>query len=118
MTGPYAREEVDGERHECRAHLDWVKTCECAVLTCRVTACDPHHLTCVQGKSMSQTAGDQWAIPVCRRHHNQLHAFGDEARFWRIQLVDPIALARRLWAATIAAGRFKLEMATTGEWEK
>jgi hypothetical protein len=44
-------------------------------------------------------------LPLCRAHHNRLHGMGDEARWWRTQMVDPLALAARLWAASVAAGR-------------
>lgn len=109
MTGPYARAEVDPTRHRCRPHLDFVKGRPCCVPTCRADRRDPHHLTHIQAKARGETAGDQWAVALCRTHHNALHAMGDEAKWWRVQLVNPVLIAGRLWAASIAAGRFKPE---------
>jgi hypothetical protein len=50
---------------------------------------DPHHLTIAGGRGTALRAGDEWAVPLCRKHHNELHAMGNEHRFWQEVMVDP-----------------------------
>ncbi|WP_193127169.1 DUF968 domain-containing protein [Enterobacter hormaechei] len=58
-------------RWECREYLDWVKTqpCEC----CQQQSDDPHHLIGWGQGGMATKAHDIFAIPLCRKHHNELH---------------------------------------------
>lgn len=92
-------------RVESRAHLNWLKTQPCTWPGCQNRDIDPHHLRFVgpeQPAGMGVTAGDNWAIPVCRRHHdaahvNGIHRIGQE----RWALATGVDLKRRcaeLWA--------------------
>lgn len=58
-------------RWECREYLDWVKTqpCEC----CQQQSDDPHHLIGWGQGGMATKAHDIFAIPLCRKHHTELH---------------------------------------------
>jgi len=58
-------------RWECREYLDWVKTqpCEC----CQQHSHDPHHLIGWGQGGMATKAHDIFAIPLCRKHHTELH---------------------------------------------
>lgn len=58
-------------RWECREYLDWVKTqpCEC----CQQQADDPHHLIGWGQGGMATKAHDIFSIPLCRKHHTELH---------------------------------------------
>jgi len=40
---------------------------------------------------------DEFAVPVCRLHHRELHRCGDEAAWWRRQGIDALGVARLLW---------------------
>lgn len=55
--------------------LDRVRRLRCLVVGCSQFYTDPHHL-------ISRGAGgsDYTAIPLCRKHHTELHAIG-KARF-------------------------------------
>lgn len=56
----------------CPQYTQWVKTQECAC--CRQPADDPHHII---GHGMGGTATkahDLFVIPLCRAHHDELHA--------------------------------------------
>jgi hypothetical protein len=56
-----------------RKYLDWVKQQPCAV--CGAPADDPHHLIGVGGMGgMGMKAPDSMVMPMCRQHHNQIHA--------------------------------------------
>ncbi|MEB2410988.1 DUF968 domain-containing protein [Enterobacter asburiae] len=58
-------------RWECREYLDWVKAqpCEC----CQQQSDDPHHLIGWGQGGMATKAHDIFAIPLCRKHHTELH---------------------------------------------
>lgn len=58
-------------RWQCREYLDWVKTqpCEC----CNQPSDDPHHLIGWGQGGMGTKAHDIFAIPLCRKHHTELH---------------------------------------------
>jgi hypothetical protein len=57
-----------------RKYLDWVKTQPCVF--CSQPADDPHHVKGLPwglaGGGM--TAPDSYAMPLCRPHHNLVHA--------------------------------------------
>ena len=56
-----------------------------------------HHLTHAEGwRGMRQT-GDQWAVPLCKEHHDHLHAHGNEGRWWALQGIDGIQWAEAMW---------------------
>lgn len=40
---------------------------------------------------MGLKSGDDWAVPLCHKHHMDLHSYGDERLWWDLQGVDPIA---------------------------
>lgn len=49
---------------------------------CKNPVADAHHLRIVGHKrGMSIKNGDQYTIPLCRKHHEELHNFGDENLF-------------------------------------
>ena len=55
-----------------RRYLDWVKSQPCCV--CGAPADDPHHLTGIGKLGGMGTKAPDWAVmPVCRRHHDELH---------------------------------------------
>lgn len=58
-------------RWESRNYLNWVKTlpCEC----CQQQSDDPHHLIGWGQGGMATKAHDIFSIPLCRKHHNELH---------------------------------------------
>ena len=88
-------------RHRWRWHLDRVKICPCTRRDCTTRMeVDPHHLTFVQPKARGLTAGDQWTVPLCRRHHEDLHAIGREWEYWNFWDIDPIkhAIGHWIWS--------------------
>lgn len=58
-------------RWESRNYLNWVKTlpCEC----CQQQSDDPHHLIGWGQGGMATKAHDIFSIPLCRKHHTELH---------------------------------------------
>lgn len=62
------------KRWKSRKYLDWVKRQECIHPMCSAPADDPHHLIGVGGRGgMGLTAPDMYTMPLCRRHHDEIH---------------------------------------------
>ena len=60
----------------------------------------PHHLRLTQHRALGRKASDEFAVPLCRDHHREVHRCGDEAAWWKKAAVDPIGTARALWLET------------------
>ena len=58
-------------------------------LICRTNAVDAHHLTFAQPKALAKKVDDKYTVPLCRNHHMDLHANGDERLWWILQGVNP-----------------------------
>ena len=56
---------------------------------CKNPVCDAHHLRS-EGHLASAALknGDDFTIPLCRKHHDELHAFGDEKLFLDLHGID------------------------------
>ena len=58
-------------RYRNRDHLRLVSTKAC--LVCGREPCDPHHLRFAQKRALSRKVSDEFAVPLCRIHHRELH---------------------------------------------
>ena len=82
-----------------RAHLAFVASQPC--LICGRRPAQAHHVQIAQPRAMAMKVSDEFAVPVCNTHHDQLHRSGDERAFWaRHGFRDPLKYAARLWEAT------------------
>lgn len=80
-----------------RAHLAFVATRPC--LICGRHPTQAHHLRFAQQTAMSLKVSDEYTVPLCTTHHDQLHRSGNEKAFWKSNNVsDPLAHASKLWA--------------------
>ena len=43
---------------------------------------------------------DEFTVPLCRAHHRQLHQVGNEKTWWENFKIDPLEVAKGLWAQT------------------
>jgi hypothetical protein len=66
-------------------------------LICGRTPVDPHHLRYAQPRALGRKVSDEFTVPVCRLHHQELHRVGDEAAWWRAAAIDPLPIALSLW---------------------
>jgi hypothetical protein len=66
-------------------------------LICGRMPVDPHHLRFAQPRALGRKVSDEFTVPVCRMHHQELHRVGDEAAWWRAAAIDPLAIALSLW---------------------
>jgi len=40
---------------------------------------------------------DEFTVPLCAVHHDQLHQTGDEPAWWGRHGIEPLKVARELW---------------------
>ena len=43
---------------------------------------------------------DEFAVPLCRGHHRQLHQAGNEVTWWDSYRIRPLEIAKGLWEQT------------------
>lgn len=56
---------------------------------CKNPVADAHHLRSVGHlASAALKNGDDFTIPLCRKHHDELHHFGDEVIFLALHGID------------------------------
>lgn len=91
-------------RVEDKAHLAFIRTLSCCI--CGKPGPDPAHIrsaSAVHGKREtggSEKPHDKWTVPLCREHHDQQHAVGNELLWWASTGIDPFGLALALYSAT------------------
>lgn len=91
-------------RVEDKAHLAFIRTLHCCI--CGKPGPDPAHIrsaNAIYGKRETggaQKASDKWTVPLCREHHDEQHAAGNELTWWASKQVDPFGLALALHSAS------------------
>jgi hypothetical protein len=85
-------------RYRDRAHLRFVASQPC--LRCERQPAEPHHLRFVQPRALGRKVSDEFAVPLCRTHHREVHRHGDEAAWWKSAGINPVAIAHTLWQHT------------------
>jgi Putative HNHc nuclease len=89
-------------RERDEAYLALIRKLPCVI--CSRSPCDAAHIRMgsrLHAKSltgMGRKPSDKWALPICHPHHMEQHAIG-ERPFFKIHGIDPIVVARDLWAA-------------------
>jgi hypothetical protein len=89
---------AEPRRHRNKEHLRFVTKQAC--LVCGRKHSDPHHLGFMQPRALGRKVSDEFAVPLCRIHHREVHRASDEPAWWRRIGVEPVAVARKLWEAT------------------
>jgi hypothetical protein len=78
------------------AHLAFVASEPC--LICGRRPAQAHHLRFAQPRAMSLKVSDEYTVPLCNIHHDQLHRNGNERAFWaRHGFTEPLKHAARFW---------------------
>ncbi|WP_342710750.1 DUF968 domain-containing protein [Bradyrhizobium sp. B124] len=85
-------------RKRSKAHLQFVREQPC--LVCRKSPCDAHHLKFAQPRALSRKVSDEFTVPLCRTHHQELHRHGNERAWWANSKIEPLRLAHDLWTAS------------------
>jgi len=86
-------------RLRSKVHLQFVASKPCVI--CEQLPCHAHHITFAQPRGLSQKVSDEFTVPLCAQHHNELHAFHNEASWWRNQGVEPLPIANALWCESV-----------------
>ena len=79
-----------------KAHLKFVATQPC--LICGRTPSHAHHLTFCQKRGLSLKVSDEFTVPLCELHHDELHRSGGEKQWWDKRQIDPKRIAQDFWA--------------------
>lgn len=92
---------VKPKRLQDKAHLKYVGSLPCCIPGCFATPVQVHHLLRSDPKrGTGRKAGDDHTIPLCFRHHADLHKDGNERVFLNRYRVGGPELARELWEAS------------------
>ena len=89
-------------RKRSKTHLAFVGSQPC--LICQRSPCDAHHLKFAEPRAMGRKVSDEFTVPLCRDHHDQLHRHGNEPAWWANMQVTPLEIARELWQASPIQG--------------
>jgi hypothetical protein len=76
-------------------HLRFVARLSCVV--CGKNRAHAHHLTFAQPNALGRKVSDEFTVPLCPAHHQELHHAGNEKDWWQKKGVDPVATASDLW---------------------
>ena len=85
-------------------HLAFIRSLRCCL--CGKSGPDPAHIRAashIHGKRETggqEKPSDKWTVPLCREHHDEQHAAGNEVAWWASKGIDPFGLALSLYAAS------------------
>jgi hypothetical protein len=88
----------EARRLRDKDHLKYVASRSC--LICGRQPSEPHHVRFAQKLAFGRKVSDEFTVPLCRLHHRELHRSRNEPLWWKMARIDPIQIARELWAAT------------------
>jgi DNA recombination protein Rad52 len=94
-----------------KSHLKFVATQPC--LICGREPSQAHHLTFCQKRGLSLKVSDEFTVPLCGVHHDELHRSGSERQWWENHHINPEPIAAELWARTHTASGMGLEPAAS-----
>ena len=84
-----------------KAHLSTVAAKPC--LICEGSPCHAHHVTFAQPRGLSVKVSDEYTVPLCVLHHNEVHRTRPEEAWWRRYGIDPLREALALWHESLGA---------------
>ncbi|MBB4361503.1 hypothetical protein GGD65_002525 [Bradyrhizobium sp. CIR18] len=57
-----------------------------------------------QPPALGRKVSDEFTVPLCHAHHEELHRHGNERAWWANLQIAPLLLAQELWAASPVHG--------------
>ncbi|MCA1437654.1 DUF968 domain-containing protein [Bradyrhizobium sp. BRP20] len=87
-------------RKRSKAHLAFIRAQGC--LVCQKSPVDAHHLKFAQPSTLGRKVSDEFTVPLCRSHHLALHRHGNERAWWTNLQLEPLQVAKELWATSPA----------------
>jgi hypothetical protein len=85
-------------RKRSKEHLLFVREQPC--LICKQSPSDAHHLKFAQPRTLGRKVSDEFTVPLCRSHHQDLHRHGNERAWWADIKMTPLSIAKDLWEAS------------------
>lgn len=83
------------KRFRSKAHMAKVRSLGCCI--CKNPVADAHHLRIIgHQRAAALKNGDQYTIPLCRKHHEDLHNFGDEKLFLALHGIDHVLILNQI----------------------
>ena len=82
-------------RRRNKVHLAFVAAQPC--LVCQRSPCDAHHLKFAQPQALGRKVSDEFTVPLCRDHHQELHRNGNERAWWANYQITALEIAQDLW---------------------
>ena len=90
---------AEPKRHRDKQHLRFVASQPC--LICGRQPSDAHHLRFAQPRALGLKVSDEYTVPLCRDHHQQLHTAGNEVAWWHNVDIKPLQFAEKLWTHSV-----------------
>jgi hypothetical protein len=69
-------------------------------LICKQVPSHPHHLKFAQARTLGRKVSNEFTVPLCRTHHQNLHRHGNEKAWWANMQIEPMSIAKQLWDAS------------------
>ncbi|QAU48733.1 ERF family protein [Bradyrhizobium guangzhouense] len=85
-------------RKRSKVHIAFVRAQAC--LICKTSPADAHHLKFAQPRALGRKVSDEFTVPLCRLHHQDLHRHGNEKAWWANMQISPLPIAKKLWDAS------------------
>jgi hypothetical protein len=82
-----------------KLHLRFVASKPC--LVCGRQPSHAHHVRYAQARGLGIKVSDEYAVPLCSVHHDELHRVGNEKAWWSNHGIDPLKVAAEYWAFTL-----------------
>ena len=83
------------KRIRCKEHLRFVASQPCVI--CGRTPSHAHHVRYAQSRGLSLKVSDEFTVPLCATHHQDIHTTGKEREWWQERNIDPLKVASALW---------------------
>jgi hypothetical protein len=81
-----------------KEHLKFVAQLAC--LVCGRMPSHAHHVRYAQARALGLKVSDEFTVPLCSVHHDEIHRIGDEKSWWVRHEIDPLRVAAELWASS------------------
>ena len=92
-------QRIKPKRTSNKKHLEWVATLPCCI--CGEFGVQVHHLLRADPKrGMGRRSNDEFTIPLCYKHHQELHLNGNENFYLATHNVNGKELAAKLWRSS------------------
>ena len=83
------------KRIRSKEHVRYVARQPCVI--CGRSPSHAHHVRYAQSRGLGIKVSDEFTVPLCATHHQQLHYTTKEREWWEERQIDPLVIADALW---------------------